>query len=141
MMSLPVWLTDPMFLPGGLCLWSHAPSTGWGSLSKGSLSENSGRYASYWNAFLLSLIPSILCGILAVSFIELYFRLWFKIITVRNEVAKAVFLHLSVCPRGVCLSACWDTTPPLGSRHPPPSRRLLLRTVRILLECILVYFK
>ena len=39
MMSLPVWLTDPMFLPGGLCLWSHAPSRGWGSLSKGSLSE------------------------------------------------------------------------------------------------------
>ena len=60
--------------------------------------------------------------------------------------------------RGVCLSACWDTTPhqdqappgpgtppgadppgpgtPPGSR--PASRRLLLRTVRILLECILV---
>ena len=40
---------------------------------------------------------------------------------------------------------------PLGSRHPPeasiprkqapPSRRLLLRTVRILLQCILVYKK
>ena len=29
---------------------------------------------------------------------------------------------------------------PLG-RHPPPSRRLLLRTVRILLECILVHKK
>ena len=77
---------------------------------------------------------------------------------------------------GVCLSACWDTTPPqsrhpLGAdtpqiRHPPGAdtpwnthpprpgtlpgagnpppreqRRLLLRTVRILLECILVgYF-
>ena len=27
---------------------------------------------------------------------------------------------------------------PPGSRHPPPSRRLLLRTVCILLECILV---
>ena len=73
----------------------------------------------------------------------------------------------SVHRGGVCLSACWDTTtpPPPGadtppqeqtppqagtpqgadtppSRHPleeaPPSRRLLLRTVRILLECILV---
>ena len=41
--------------------------------------------------------------------------------------------------RGVCLSACWDTTPPgAGTPLPPPhSRRLLLRTVRILLECIL----
>ena len=67
---------------------------------------------------------------------------------------------LSVHRVGVCLSACWDTpypwsrhpppqeqAPPRSrqpprSRHPPgadtPSRRLLLRTVRILLECILV---
>ena len=55
---------------------------------------------------------------------------------------QVMFLHLSVCPRGGgCLSACWDNTPPEqvppGSRH-PPSRRLRLRTVRILLECILV---
>ena len=89
------------------------------------------------------------------------------IITVCNEVAKVMFLHLSVIlfTGGVCLSACWDITP-LRSRHPPPpgpgpppeqtlpslgpgtprdqaplpSRRLLLRTVRILLECILVKF-
>ena len=44
--------------------------------------------------------------------------------------------------RGVCLSACWDTPPwtdpPHGQTPPPPSRRLLQRTVRILLECILV---
>ena len=39
------------------------------------------------------------------------------IFTVRNEVTKVMFLYLSVCPRGwgggrgVCLSACWDTTP------------------------------
>ena len=92
------------------------------------------------------------------------------IITVCNEVAKVMFLHLSVCPRGgVCLSA---GIPPPGSRHPPeqtpprsrplqsrhpppkqaspgsrslppktrhpPSWQLLLRTVRILQECILV---
>ena len=46
---------------------------------------------------------------------------------------------------GVCLSACWDTTPP-RSRHPPeqtPPRSRLQhsvkeRPVRILLECILV---
>ena len=71
----------------------------------------------------------------------------------------------SVHRGGVCLSACWDTTPreqthppsrhppgadthpsradtTPGSRHPPeqtpPGRRLPLRTVRILLECILV---
>ena len=66
MMSLPVWLT-------GLCLWSHVPS-GKGGLSRGvsvqgvyawgvsvrgaSIRETprmvmSGRYASYWNAFLI----------------------------------------------------------------------------------------
>ena len=67
---------------------------------------------------------------------------------------------------GVCLSACWDTTPllgadnppradtprsrhPPGSRHPPsrhpPGSRLRdtvnERPVRILLECILVLLK
>ena len=48
------------------------------------------------------------------------------IITSRNEVvAKVIFLHLSVIHSvhrgGVCLSACWDTTPqsrPPQSRHP-----------------------
>ena len=90
------------------------------------------------------------------------------IFTVGNEVAKVMFLHLSVIMftrGGVCLSACWDTIPraappdqrPPASRPPPradtpqpgtpqtrhPSprglgRRLLFRTVRILLECILV---
>ena len=72
-------------------------------------------------------------------------------ITGRNElVAKVIFLHLSVIlftGGGVCLSACWDTTPPWeqtpprsrhtppmeqtppldetppGSRHPPPGSR------------------
>ena len=36
------------------------------------------------------------------------------IITGHNEVvAKVIFLEASVCPQGVvCLSACWDTTPP-----------------------------
>ena len=43
------------------------------------------------------------------------------IFTVRKEVAKVMFLQACVCPHGgVCLSACWDTTPP--SRHPPRSR-------------------
>ena len=114
------------------------------------------------------------------------------IFTVRNEVAKVMFLHLSVCPQGG-LPQCRDTpradtpppeqtppneqappgsrlpgsrnpprsrhlfspreqapppsrsrhppgagTRPPRDRHPPPrSRRLLLRTVHILLECIL----
>ena len=111
------------------------------------------------------------------------------VFTVRNEVAKAMFLHLSVIlftRGGVCLSACLDTTPPGAgtprqqttppepgtsldqaysppeqipprTRHPPDQappgtdtpldqaspreqRRLLLRTVRIPLECILVMF-
>ena len=65
------------------------------------------------------------------------------IITVRNEVAKVMFLHLSVCPqRGWVLPQCMLGYPPGADTPPradtPPSRRLLLRTVRILLECILV---
>ena len=90
------------------------------------------------------------------------------VITVRNEVAKVMFLQVSVCPQGN-LPQCMlgyhhyhpppDQTPPQGadppgsdplpspwsrppltpgSRSPPPQRWLLLRTVRILLECILV---
>ena len=41
------------------------------------------------------------------------------IFTVRNEVAKVMFLHVSVILStggGVCLSACWDTT----TTTPPP---------------------
>ena len=52
---------------------------------------------------------------------------------------------------GICLSACWDAIPPPGTRQtppgpgrPPPGSRLqhtvYKRPVRILLECILVYF-
>ena len=60
-------LADRSHVPcgeGGLCLWSHVPSRG--SLFRGDLCQGdppeqrpprmvtSGRYASYWNAFLLS---------------------------------------------------------------------------------------
>ena len=56
------------------------------------------------------------------------------------------------CPQrgggGVCLPQCmlgYTHTPgpgqPPGQTSPPPSRRLLLRTVRILLECIMVASK
>ena len=44
----------------------------------------------------------------------------FSIFTGRNEVvAKVIFLHLFIIlfTGGVCLSACWDTTPP---RSRPP---------------------
>ena len=79
-----------------------------------------------------------------------------------TKLRRLCFFRRLVCPQGggdVCLSACWDTThthtPPPRSRHPPevdppgpdtppgsdtplPEIRPLLRTVRILLECILV---
>ena len=91
------------------------------------------------------------------------------IFTVRNLLWLCFYRRLSVHRGGgsVCLSACWDTTPPgadtpyaadttpgadthkpFRSRHPlgadtprsrhPPKIRPLLRRVRILLECILV---
>ena len=50
----------------------------------------------------------------------------------------------SVNREGVCLSACWDTSPPPGNRHPPAQSMLgdtvNARVVRILLECNLVDF-
>ena len=66
------------------------------------------------------------------------------LVTVRNEVAKVrlcFYRRVSVHGGGVCPSACLDTTPP-GSRPPreqtPRERQPLLRTIRILLECIIV---
>ena len=88
--------------------------------------------------------------------------------TYKRSCGKVMFLHLTVIlSTGLCMpSVCWDTPPrqtsPLGSRHPPGSRhpqetdtpgkqtlprkqtppqRPLLRTVRILMECILVFAK
>ena len=74
-----------------------------------------------------------------------------ELITVRNEVAKVMFLHLSVHRGSASVHAGIPPThpragsppdqapPPPGATTPPPlNRRLLLRTVRILLECILV---
>ena len=84
MMSLRVWLPGPMFLQGGLYLWSHVPSKGSlsgglcpGSLCPGGLCQGvcvggslsgrppnrdppppnweSGQYACYWNAFLFKI--------------------------------------------------------------------------------------
>ena len=84
------------------------------------------------------------------------------IITISNEVTKVMFLRMSVilsiggaipaCIAGgipACLAAggsapgggvCSRGVPAPGGGcvDPPESRRLLLRTVRILLECILV---
>ena len=79
------------------------------------------------------------------------------IFTVCNVVAARLCFHwcLSFCSRGcVCVwqtpapsacwdtppSACWDTYPRLvhAGIQPSPSRRPLQRTVRILLECILL---
>ena len=94
------------------------------------------------------------------SVIRIQRALFVVIFTGRNEVvAKVIFLHMSVIHsvhRGVCLSACWDapapgTRPPLGTRPPgadtnppPPGSRLqhtvYERPVRILLECIVVWF-
>ena len=106
----------------------------------------------------------------------LYFyihELVFQLLPPANEVWGKVIFSVACVKNsvrgGVCLSACWNTTPPgadtpldqtppektppradtpreqtpprsrpPGSRR-PPDRRLLLRSVRILLECILVF--
>ena len=68
-----------------------------------------------------------------------------SVATVRNEVAKVMFLHLCVCPQGGGgLPQCMlGYHPPAGTHQeqaPLLSRRLLLRTIRMLLECILVFY-
>ena len=94
-----------------------------------------------------------------------------NLITVHNSSSgKVMFSQVSVCPRGEVYEAgthptpLWQTDTPLAGRHPlwradtpgrhtpprvdtpgqthpPPSTGLLQRTVRILLECILVSHK
>ena len=81
------------------------------------------------------------CWWILVLYLE-YLRL--TLFTVRNEVAKVMFLHLCVCPQGGSASVHTGYPPPPKqvpspeSRYPPEqvppppgSRRLLLRTVRI----------
>ena len=61
----------------------------------------------------------------------------FVFFTVRNSsCGKVMFSQVSVCPWGRCTPP--GRHPPLADTPPPPSRRLLQQTVRILLECILV---
>ena len=83
MMSLPIWLPGPMFLLEGLSSWSHVRSSGGlclgglclGGLCPGGLcprgglcretptrNQKSRRYASYWNAFLFTLMLERLRG-------------------------------------------------------------------------------
>ena len=58
----------------------------------------------------------------------------------QTKFAKVMFLQVSVCPRGVCLSACWDSRPP-GADTPQHTQCMLgdtanKRVVCILLVCI-----
>ena len=77
---------------------------------------------------------------------------WLHCYHPQRSWGKVMFLHVSVIlfTGGVCLSACWDTTPPrprtppLGADTPPPEQCMLGDTdnkwvVRFLLECILVF--
>ena len=65
------------------------------------------------------------------------------LVTFCNVVAARLCFHrrLWFCSQGVCIPACIGADTPLAdtpSRHTSP-RRPLQRTVRILLECILVW--
>ena len=40
----------------------------------------------------------------------------------QTKFVKVMFSQVSVCPRGVCLIACWDTPSRTRSRHPPGTR-------------------
>ena len=83
---------------------THPASTPLGSAHTTPDGHCSGQYASYWNAFLL-LLPTTKLG--------------------------QGYIFTGICDSvhrgGVCLSACWDTTPPgpgtpLGAGTPPRTR-------------------
>ena len=89
------------------------------------------RYASYWNAFLFNgtairkfrivYIGPVEHGIANVQWIasiNTFHRVSF--ITVRNEVAKVMFLQACVCP--TVGGSTWPGTPPWDQVHPPGTR-------------------
>ena len=65
MVSLPAWLPGPMFLPGGsLSFGGEGLHPEWGMVLPPPMltfsgGHQSGRYASYWNAFLLNLVSVV----------------------------------------------------------------------------------
>ena len=68
----------------------------------------------------------MVCFVLCLSIVCFNTSCLNSFITGRNEVvAKVIFLHLSLIHSvhggGVCLSACWDTTP--RTRQTPPQTR------------------
>ena len=61
------------------------------------------------------------CQSVATCLTHLHFRLVWICYRPQRSCGKVMFLHLSVIlsTGGVCLSACWDTTPP--GQTPPPT--------------------
>ena len=68
--------------------------------------------------------PSIQCdvrpgGVEHIKDVSVSLSRW-SLVTVRNEVAKVMFLQVSVCPRGGSLPQCMlGYHIPPGSKHPP----------------------
>ena len=100
---------------------------------------------------LLSVLKLCLFGV------NLLLRIAIHIYRPQKKFAKVMFSQVPVCPQGHGISACiaglqahtqegspgphpWGIPASTETSIPPRSRRLLLRTVRILLECILVFF-
>ena len=67
MMSLPVWLPGPMFLPGGLCPGGLPNRDSLDRDPTPPCTVKSGRYASYWNEFLFSFIFDVTQNYLYVT--------------------------------------------------------------------------
>ena len=137
MMSLIVCLLDSMFLLSlSKCVSVRGGVSVQGGLCPGDFyrkvppqNQKSGPYASYWNAFLL---PSTM---------KLQRLCFYTCLSVhrRGDLPQCI-LEYHTPPRSRHLPRSrhpQDQTSPTRTRH-PLSRRLLLRTVRILLECILV---
>ena len=115
MMSLPVWLPIPMFLIGGLCLWSHVPC--WGSswvsvqlgLCSGSLCPRGSLSSGGLCRETLSLLPprseKRVVRILLECFLFLF----------KNDGRKSLQVKTIVCE--IIHSGWW---PVQGAPPPPP---------------------
>ena len=122
-MSLPVMDSTPP--------WTTPPPPGQHHLSPSDSTTPSrstrGRYASYWNVFLLL---KYTLQQWSVTLDNIY-RLQRSCGKVMFSQASVILAHTPLC----------RPPPPEQTPTPHPCRRLLQRTVRILLECILVTCK
>ena len=141
MMSFPVWLTCPMFLPGGLCLWRLCP----GGLCPGGLCPGglcpgvSVQPPRQWPPPPPYSDERAVC-ILLECFLFCIFKHWDPYFTLhikgRHQLKNPVKQEciLVVCIPSTTVVICWGewsvcpwgvSAQGVSARHPPPVNRII----------------